>query len=99
MPFSNAVIRVVPSMSWCSTSMASGRGTIPRTAKKLRHPSYCSSVSADSSQIRGLSSVSVSPSAVRTTAAARPMLICGAARPMPLAKLCTCPTRSRTLTS
>jgi hypothetical protein len=69
MPFSNAAIRVVPSMSWCSTSMASGRRTMPRTAKKLRQPSYCSSESADSSQIRGLSSVSVSPSSVRTTAA------------------------------
>jgi hypothetical protein len=47
---------------------------MPRTSKKLRHPSYCSSVSADSSTIRGLSSVMMSPPGGRTIAAARSMI-------------------------
>src|SRR5262245_20065550 len=37
------VVRRVPLGSWCSTWMVMGRRTIPRTSKKLRQPSYCSS--------------------------------------------------------
>lgn len=39
--YGDAAITVV---SWCSTWTVSGRGTRQRTSKKLRHPSYCSSV-------------------------------------------------------
>jgi hypothetical protein len=67
---------------------------MPRTSKKLRQPSYCSSTSEDSSIILGFSNVIDWPSGVRMIAAKRPMLTCGAAKPIPLVNLCTCPTRS-----
>ena len=38
---------LLPSTCWCSTWIHSGRGTLPRTSKKLRQPSYCSSCSSD----------------------------------------------------
>ena len=72
-----------------------GRWTRPRTSEKLRRPSHCSSVLSDRSVILGLSRImtGASPGGM-TTAAVRPMPICGAAIPMPLAKGWTWPMRS-----
>src|SRR5699024_9140159 len=61
----NTVMAVEPSGLVCSTTIRRGRGTSPRTSKKLKQPSYWESVVPDSLMIVGLS---------RTTAVApRPL--------------------------
>jgi hypothetical protein len=67
--------------------MVSGRETLPRTSKNDQHPSYCSSVSADSLITWGLSRAMYSPSGVRTTAAARRMPELGGGDAHPLGEV------------
>jgi hypothetical protein len=78
-PRSNTVIRAAARCCRGVDWTTSGAGTMLRTSKKLKQPSYCLSICADSSTIRGFSSVTVSPPGGRRIAAARSMPIWGAA--------------------